>query len=52
MQAGGKEPVGVSQMLTNNFPFIPETTEPAVRIKPKDDPHDPLDPRRTKTVRC
>lgn len=44
--AGGKEPVGVSQMLTNNFPFIPETTEPAVRIKPKDDPHDALDPEK------
>ena len=36
----------MSQMLTNNFPFIPETTEPAVRIKPKDDPHDPLDPEK------
>ena len=36
----------MSQMLTNNFPFIPETTEPAVRIKPKDDPHDALDPEK------
>ena len=45
MQAGGKEPVGVSQMLSN-FPVINETTEPALRIAPKTDPHDPLDPEK------
>jgi len=43
--AGGKEPVGVSQML-RNFPAVSETTEPALRIMGKTDPHDPLDPEK------
>lgn len=35
----------MSQMLSN-FPVINETTEPALRIAPKTDPHDPLDPEK------
>jgi len=43
--AGGKEPVGVSQMLSN-FPPVGETTEPALRITGKGDPHDPVSPSK------
>ena len=35
----------MSQMLSN-FPVISETTEPALRIMGKTDPHDPLDPEK------
>lgn len=44
-QAGGKEPVGVSKML-HNFPPVGETTEPALRISGKGDPHDPISPSK------
>ena len=35
----------MSQML-RNFPAVSETTEPALRIMGKTDPHDPLDPEK------
>lgn len=43
--AGGKEPVGVSKML-RNFPAVGESTEPALRISGKGDPHDPISPSK------
>ena len=32
--------------MLSNFPVISETTEPALRIMGKTDPHDPLDPEK------
>jgi hypothetical protein len=43
--AGGKEPTQTS-ILLKNFPPTGETKEPAMRITPKTDPHDPTDPAK------
>jgi len=41
--AGGKEPAQPSPLL-KNFPPATETTEPALYVTSKGDPHDPMDP--------
>jgi len=43
--AGGKEPTQTS-ILLKNFPPTGETTEPALRITPKENPHDATDPAK------
>jgi len=43
--AGGKEPSEVS-LLMKNFPAVSESREPALRITPKADPHDPTSPSK------
>ena len=48
--AGGKEPTQTSIIL-KNFPTTGESKEPALRITPKDNPHDATDPhKKTMTV--
>eukprot|EP00962_Isochrysis_galbana_P010237 scaffold2830_cov123-Isochrysis_galbana.AAC.13 len=49
--ASGKEPVQPSLLLKNYAVAGEATTEPALRVSQKPDPHDPTDPeKRTKTV--
>merc|ERR1719440_2490293 len=43
--AGGKEPPQAS-ILLKNFPPTGETREPALRITPKENPHDTTDPAK------
>ena len=48
--AGGKEPVQPSPLL-KNFPPTEATTEPALHVTSKGNPHDPIDPdKKTMTI--